>query len=445
MAHRIPAGTTERNDVGTADRDGPRIAYVMSRFPKITETFVLFEILALKDDGHAVEIYPLLRERQPVMHAEATRLVEEAHYLPMLSPAILRSQLHHLVRRPRSYLGTIGAIVRGTWGSPNFLIGGLGIFPKAAHMARMMEADGIGHVHCHFANHPALAGFIIQRLSGIPYSFTAHGSDLHVDRHMLSAKVAESSFVVPISRYNRDLIVDECGPESASKLAIIHTGVDTAHFRPTDRPPTDRPFTIVCVGTLHEVKGQVHLVRACARLSRRGIDLVCHLVGDGPDRPMLEREIAAAGLQDRVVLDGMMDRDALASLLAEADVLVAPSVPTAEGKREGIPVVLMEAMSSGLPVIASRLSGIPELVEDGVTGLLVTPGDDAALADALGHLERDPSLRRALAARGRQKVVAEFDITRNARLLAERIEQVPRDDAALRRESGAAHLAEDAS
>lgn len=416
----------------------------MSRFPKITETFILFEILALRDDGHDVEVYPLLRERQSVMHAEAVRLVEEAHYLPMLSLAILRSQLHHLVHRPRSYLGTIGAIVRGTWGSPNFLLGGLGIFPKVAHMARLMKADGIGHVHCHFANHPALAGFIIHRLSGIPYSFTAHGSDLHVDRHMLSMKVAESSFVVPISRYNRDLIVDECGPESASKLTVIHTGVDTAHFRPTDRPPTDRPFTIVCVGTLHEVKGQAHLVRACARLATSGIGFVCHLVGEGPDRPMLEREIAAAGLQGRVVLDGMMDRDALALLLADADVLVTPSVPTAEGKREGIPVVLMEAMSTGLPVVASRLSGIPELVEDGVSGLLVAPGDDAALADALARLERDPSLRRELAARGRQTVVAEFDIRRNARLLAERIEQVPRGNAARRRDRGAALLAEDA-
>jgi glycosyltransferase involved in cell wall biosynthesis len=422
---------------------GPRIAYVMSRFPKLTETFVLFEIVALEDAGHAVEVYPLLRERQPVMHAAASRFVERAHYLPVISIGILGSQIHFLLRHPRRYLGALAAVVRGTWGSRNFLLGGLGIFPKVAHMARLMDADGIDHVHCHFANHPALAGFIIGRLTGIPYSFTAHGSDLHVDRHMLCTKVAEADFVVPISNYNRDLIVSECGAASAARLVVIHTGVDTDHFRPRPRPSMAGPFTIACVGTLHEVKGQVHLVRACSRLAARGTNVVCHLVGDGPDRPMLEREIAAAGLEGKVVLDGMMDRDALASLLAECDVLVAPSVPTAEGKREGIPVVLMEAMSSGLPVVASRLSGIPELVEDEVSGLLVEPGDADGLADALARLEHDPALRERLAESGRRTVTAEFDVRENARRLVEQIGHAPSQAGRQHDERTAPHLVEE--
>jgi glycosyltransferase involved in cell wall biosynthesis len=416
---------------GATGEQGPamtgrsRIAYVMSRFPKLTETFVLFEILAVEEAGRDVEIYPLLRERQPVMHEEAEALVARAHYLPFLSLAILRSQLHYLVRRPRRYVGALWATVRGTWGSRNFFFGGLGIFPKVTHMARLMEADRIAHVHCHFASHPALAGFVIHRLTDIPFSFTAHGSDVHVDRHMLCQKVAEAAFVVAISEYNRDVIARECAPTPTDGVVVIHTGVDTSHFRP--RPPLsgadDRPFTIACVGTLHEVKGQAHLIQACARLVASGIDVACHLVGDGPDRPMLERAIADAGLSGRVVLRGLLDRAALASLLASCDVLVAPSVPTAEGKREGIPVVLMEGMCSGLPVVASRLSGIPELVVDGVSGLLVEPGDDAGLAEALTRLHGDPALRQSLADRGREAVIAEFDIRRNGRRLVERIDQ----------------------
>ena len=393
----------------------------MSRFPKLTETFVLFEIVALQDEGHAVEVFPLLREHESVMHDAAAPLAQRAHYLPFISLGIIGSQLHHLVRRPRRYLGTLVAVLRGTWRSRNFLVGALGIYPKVAHMARLMEAERIDHVHCHFATHPALAGFIIRRLTDIPYSFTAHGSDLHVDRTMLCDKVDEAAFVVPISNYNRDVIVNECGESASARLVVIHTGVDTDHFRPRPNEQPARPFTIVCVGTLHEVKGQVHLVRACQHLAGGGIDFVCHLVGDGPDRPMLERVIAEAGLADRVLLDGVMAREALADLLAVSDVLVTPSVPTAQGKREGIPVVLMEAMSSGLPVVASRLSGIPELVEDGVTGLLVEPGDAVGLAAALARLEGDVSLRQRLAASGRQTVVAEFDIRVNARRLADQI------------------------
>ena len=402
-----------------------RVAYLMSRFPRLTETFVLFEILALEADGMAVDVYPLLRERPGVMHAEAAPLVARAHYQPFVSWAILRSQAHFLRRRPGAYLRALGAVVRGTWRSANFLIGGLAIFPKVAHAARLMRADGVTHVHCHFANHPALAGLIVHRLTGIPYSFTAHGSDLHVDRRMLCQKVAEAEFVVAISRFNRDVIVGECGSGLESKLTVIHTGVDTDHFRPGPAQSDGAPFTIVCVGTLHEVKGQVHLVRACARLARAGARFVCHLVGDGPDRGMLAREIERLELGGLVVLEGLLDRDALGSLLRTADVLVTPSVPTRQGKREGIPVVLMEAMSSGLPVVASRLSGIPELVEDGRSGVLVDPGDDAGLADALRRLHDDSDLRRRLAREGREKVLREFDVRSNARLLAQRFRGVP--------------------
>jgi len=409
--------------------DRPRLAYVMSRFPKLTETFVLFELVAMEADGYAVDVYPLLRERAAVMHAEAERFVGRAHYLPFASLAIIGSQLHFLVRRPRRYVGALAALVRGTWGSANFLLGGLGIFPKVAHAARLMEADGVDRVHCHFANHPALAGFLIHRLTGIPYSFTAHGSDLHVDRHMLCAKVREADFVVPISEFNRRVILDECGKEVSDKLVVIHTGVDTDHFRPAERDrPADRPFTITCIGTLHEVKGQVHLVNACARLAAEEIAFVCHLVGEGEDRTLLERAIADAGLEGRVVLDGAIDRNALGALLAETDVVVAPSVPTAQGKREGIPVVLMEAMSCGLPVVASRLSGIPELVEDGVSGLLAEPGSAEGLAAALLRLQREPELRDRLGRAGRERVVAEFDIRVNARRLAAHFE-APSDGA----------------
>ena len=390
-----------------------KVAYVMSRFPRLSETFVLYELLAVEASGVEVDLYPLIRERADVVHPEALDLCARARFQPFLSLPILRSQLHFLRRAPRAYLGALRDLLVGTWGSLNFFVGALGIFPKVAHAARLMQAEGVDHLHCHFATHPAAAGFVVHRLTGIPYSFTAHGSDLHVDRHMLCTKLSESAFAVPVSRYNRDVMIDECGERVRSKLVVIHCGVDLGVFRPADAPDGG-PFTILAVGTLHEVKGQAYLIEACRLLREDRIDVVCKVVGDGPDRKALTRQIAAAGLEERVILLGRRDRSQVSQLLRTAHVLAAPSVPTKRGKREGIPVVLMEAMASGLPVVASRISGIPELVENDVSGLLVPPRNPRALADALARLHSDPTLRRTFARAGRTKVEAEFDLRKNA-------------------------------
>src|SRR3990172_3671520 len=199
-----------------------KVAYIMSRFPKLTETFILYEMLAMQKQGIQVEVYPLLRERIEVMHPEAMQFVEAAHYQPFISPSILRANLHFLRKKPRAYLETFWVLLRANWGSFGFFTGALGIFPKVVLFAYQMEAENINHVHAHFASHPAAAGFIIHRLVGIPYSFTAHGSDLHRDRHMLREKVAESAFVAAISEYNKELIVSECDGKYRDKVTIIH-------------------------------------------------------------------------------------------------------------------------------------------------------------------------------------------------------------------------------
>ena len=400
-----------------------RVAYVMSRFPKLTETFVLGEILAVERRGVPVDLYPLLRERAPVVHSEAARLVGRSRYEPFLSPAIVVSQLVWLRRRPGAYLRAWRDVLVGTWGSPNFFVGAIGCFPKVAHAARRMQAEGVTHVHCHFANHPALAGLIVHRLTEIPFSFTAHGSDLHKDRRMLARKVAEAAFVATISHDNRRLIVAECGEHVAGKVHVLRAGVDTRLFAPSTLEPAAQrrdALRIVCVGTLHEVKGQPYLIEACRLLAGQGIDVRCRLIGGGPDEKALRAQIAAAGLAESVVVAGPRTRQQVVEELWRADVLVAPSVPTRAGRREGIPVVLMEAMSTGLPVVASAISGIPELVEDEVSGLLVPPRDAAAIARALRRLAADPALRERLGRAARNRVLAEFDLEASAAELARR-------------------------
>jgi glycosyltransferase involved in cell wall biosynthesis len=394
------------------------VAYVMSRFPKLTETFILDELVAVDRQGVRIELFPLLRERTAVMHPEAAPWVDRAHFLPFLSLPILRSNLTFLAGHPRRYLGTLAAMLRGTAGSRNFFLGGIGIFPKTVHAATEMRRLGVQHVHAHFATHPALAGFLIHRLVGIPFSFTAHGSDLHVDRTMLCQKAREAAFSVTVSRSNRAVFEAECGG-SVPGLEVIHCGIDGSVFLPTPRSASG-PLQVTCIGTLHEVKGQRFLVEATSLLVRRGVDLAVTFIGDGPDRASLEALVAESGIGDRVRFAGQRRRADVLERLAVTDVLVVPSVPTAEGKREGLPVVLIEALAAGVPAIASDLSGIPEIVETDVTGILVPPGDPTAIADALERLAGDPDLRARLGAGGRARVAAEFDLDANARRLIER-------------------------
>jgi glycosyltransferase involved in cell wall biosynthesis len=394
------------------------IAYVMSRFPTLSETFVLYEMLALEELDHRVEIFPLLRVRESLDHPEAERLAKRAHYEPFLSGPILASQLYFLLRRPRAYFGALAVLVRETFGCLNFFVGGLAVFPRVVHAARQMELLGVRHVHCHFANHPAAAGFVVHRLTGISYTFTAHGTDLHRSHRMLRRKVAESALTLTVCEYNRKVILAECGDEFADKVRVARCGVDLNIFRPHAKGPhADGIFEVLCVARFIPVKGHRQLIEACRILADEGVEFVCRLIGDGPIHAEIGRLAARLDLTDRVRFEGWRARDEVASYLAKADVLVAPSAPT-KIEREGIPVVLMEAMATGLPVVASDLSGIPELVRHDETGLLVPPGDPAALAAALRRLVEDPELRARLGRAGRETIEDEYDLRRNAAALA---------------------------
>jgi len=404
----------------------PPVAYVMSRFPKLTETFILNEIVALEAAGQPVAIFPLLRERQSVSHAQAAQLAARAHFEPFMSWNIVRDNLYWLCRRPRAYLGAWWEVLRGTAPSRNFFIGALGVLPKSARQARRMQQEGVTHVHAHFATHPAVCALFVHRLTGIPFSFTAHGSDLHVDRTMLARKVEAAAFVVAISQFNRAVILGETAGRAAERIHVVHCGVDLSLFSPSPRAEQDGTFRILCVASFEPVKGHEVLVAACAQLAARGVAFRCDLVGDGPERERIASTIAAQHLEGRVVIHGPRSRDAVAALLADSDAFALASVPTSQGKREGIPVVLMEAMARRLPVVASRLSGIPELIEDGVSGMLVEPRDQSGFAAALEKLAADPMLRERLGRAARATIESRFDQRASAEQLLALIRGVAR-------------------
>ncbi len=418
-AVRAPASVP---DAAGTDRAPVRVAYVTSRFPRLTETFVVDEVAAVVRAGAAVEVHPLHRERSALVQPDAAALAPLVRHRRLGSPRVLAAAVREAAARPAAVAGAAATVVRQTWGSRRLLVGAVASFPFAVDLARRLRADGVDHVHCHFATHPAAVGWVVHRLTGIPFSFTAHGSDLHRDRHMLATKVRAAAFVVAISEFNRDVILATDGCAGAGdRVRVVHCGIDHRRFRPRTPPARapGAPLRVCCIGTLHEVKGQAVLIEACRRLVAAGRDVRCTLVGDGPDRSELEAQVAAAGLEGRVTCTGRVVRAEVQRALAEADVLVAPSVPTADGRREGIPVVVLEAMASGVPVVASRLSGIPEVVRDGTTGLLVEPGDAGGVAAALERLARDPDEAARLARAAADLVAADFDLDRSAARLVD--------------------------
>lgn len=421
---RWPGAAPERGTAHPPDR-APRVAYVVSRYPRLTETFVAGEALAVVRAGADVHLHPLHRERTPLEQPSTRALASRVHHRPLLSASVLASLGRSLLRRPGATLGAAGSLVRHTVRRPRLLIGALATFPYAVDLARRLEADRVDHVHAHFATHPAAVAYVAHRLTGIPYSFTAHGSDIHRSQDMLAHKAAAAAFVVAVSESNRQVVLDAARRADVAldpdRVVVVHCGIDREQF--PARPPRARsagdPLRVTCVGTLHEVKGQTHVIDACDRARRAGVDVHLSLVGDGPDRPALQAQVEQAGLRDHVTFSGALDHRGVRTQLEHSDVLVVPSVPSADGRREGLPVVIVEAMATGVPVVASRLSGIPEIVRSGQTGLLVDPGDRNALAEALALLDREPGVADALAARAHVLVAAEFDAERSAARLVD--------------------------
>lgn len=396
-----------------------RVGYIVSRFPKISETFILTEMLELEKLGMEIELFSIVREQEETLQPQAIAMMGRAHFCRLWSREVMASQWFWLRHEPKRYARAWWRALWGNRASLGFLLRALMIVPIAAHFARDAQKLGLGRVHGAWATHPTLAAYVIWLLTDIPYSFTVHSHELYIDRTMLGEKIRHAELFTTISDYNRKMMVSLYGREAGRKMRVVHCGVRPDVFRPPAKPRGARPFTILCVASLERHKGHAHLLEACAKLQWRGIEFQCLLAGDGPDRPMLEKLTRELGIADKVKFFGSLPSPRIAELLRETDVVTLQSVMLPNGMSEGIPVSLMEALSAERPVVASDLRGIPELVEHERTGLLVPPADSRALAAALLRVHDDPDLAQRMGRAGRQVVLREFDLRLSAAQLYE--------------------------
>ncbi len=400
-----------------------RLAYVTPGFPDLTQSFVRREVEQVRALGVPLVVCSLRPPPRTLGDPELARHVGATVYGAwLLSTGLVAAHWHFLRHAPRRYVAalatTLGLALRQLRHA-RLALATLGIFPKSVYFARVLGSRGVTQVHAHFANHPTTAARTIACLLDVPFSFTGHAWDIFVPANQigLAEKIAAARAVVTCTQYNARLLGTLATRGGGEKITLSYHGVAL----PAVRAAARERGLVVSVGRLTAKKGFRDLLAACAQLARDGIEFRCVIVGEGEEREALAQVIAAQGLDGRVELLGAMPHRAVIDLIARAAVFTLPSVRASDASMDGIPNVILEAFSVETPVVSTNLSGIPEVVRDGETGVLVEPGDAAALARALREVLEHPEPHRARARRGRELIAASFDLERNVRALLARI------------------------
>jgi colanic acid/amylovoran biosynthesis glycosyltransferase len=382
------------------------VAYITDVFPGITLTFVYLEIKKLREAGLCIDIYSIWKSNQTIASREAESFRAETTYLspPRLLP-LLRAHLHFARTKPTQYLETLKLCLAP---HPNLRFRRRTIynFCLAPYLAAHLAKKKTRHIHAHFASGAATTAMMASTLLGISFSFTAHRGDILDEKVLLQEKVKRAKFGIAISEYNRACLLLVAPDLEENRIVTIHCGVETDVFLPSQRKQTG-PLVFLSVGSLLPRKGHVYLLAACRLLKEHGINFQCIIIGEGPQRNELQGLIQKYGIEEKVKLVGSIPHEDVQIYYDKTDIFVLPSL------NEGIPVVLMEAMSKGLPVVATRITGIPELVTHEKHGILVSPGDHTDLADAMMRLAKDTAFRKILGGNARNKIETEFNLEKN--------------------------------
>ena len=406
---------------------GP-VIYLVRSWPRLSQTFIVNEVLALERRAVDLVIFSLVRSGELVIQPQVSEVRTAVRYLEDRKP--LRQQVgEHIAvfsAGPVRYARTaLFAWRRRDLAKGYATATTLGCFQYAVRVAAAIvrlrrEGTAPAHLHAHFAHDPALVALLVRRLTGLPYSFTAHARDLvQIPPSSLAARAAEATALVTCCQVNADYIAATL-PARLPSVRVIHHGVELDLFKPRPRPTVVADVQIVTVGRLVEKKGFPDLLRALGRLKASGRRITCRVYGAGPLlRPLAELR-DSLGLADAVHFLGERSRETIIQALHSSDVFVLTPTVTEDGDRDGIPNVLVEAMACGLPVVSTSAGGIPELVTHSENGFLTAPGDVASIENHIATLLDSPELRQQLGVAARRTVESGYDVN----MAAERLQRI---------------------
>jgi glycosyltransferase involved in cell wall biosynthesis len=394
-----------------------RIGYLYSRYPVLSQTFCDAEMLEFERRGHEIVLASLYPPKTPLRHEYLAKLQAPIRYAP---------SSHDLDKQARK------AKRLGLW--PYALVQKheekYGAEYKAALRARnalffveLFKRERVPHFHVHFANRAAHTAMFVKEISGIPFSITAHGQDFMSDLgsdELLRELCATAEFVGAETDYSRDMLAARC-PESGEKIFRVYNGIDLTRFPAAQtKRHSMGPVRFLSTGRLIPFKGFDILIDACAQLQNRALNFACEIIGDGPLRAELEARVAQHNLQERIHFAGEQSQNYVLRALRNSDIFVLASAPDERGASDIFPTVIAEAMASERPVVSTTVAGIPELVANSKTGVLVPPDDASALADAMDKLAREENLRDDFGRAGRIRIEQEFTIEKTIEPLLER-------------------------
>ena len=394
-----------------------KLGYLVSQYPAVSHTFVLHEVLTLRRYGVDVRVASVRECDRPMTRLSADEAQEAQRTFCVIGAGPLHALLASirvLGRHPRGYLRGLLYAWRLSRGTPRLLVRYTWYFLEAVVAGNYFERQGVTDIHTHFSSTVLL---ILARIFRVRYSLTVHGSGEFVDvvGFHLAEKVAGANFVATVGQYGMSQVMNASDPMHWHKVVSLPLGVHVETFSPREarQRALNEPFRLLSVGRLSPPKGYPILLQAVVLLRERGADVRLTLVGEGPERATLEKLIGLANLGDCVRLVGACNHDRLPDYYQASDAFVMSSF------LEGVPVVLMEAMAMELPCVATWITGIPEIIEKDVEGLLVPPASAAAIADAVERLMKEPEEARRLGAAARRKVLAKYHLERNVARLAE--------------------------
>ncbi|MCE5244198.1 MAG: glycosyltransferase [Syntrophobacteraceae bacterium] len=395
-------------------QNGARLGMLLKGYPRISESFISTELLLLESLGIPIEIYSLRRPRENFAHEHVKHIAAPVTYLPEYVLPNLRTlagtNLSLLQTLGRHYIHYLGAAVKRAFERRKPAT--LRHFLQAGCLARTrLCGSGVRHIHAHFCHTPASVAFFASELTGIPFSFTAHAKDIYTSEpEQLARKIHKARFVVTCTKHNARYLHDIAGNNGChTPIHTVYHGIDLGSFTfsaPSDPAP---PFRILSVGRMVPKKGFDDLLRALHILDRAGLDFHFTHVGTGESEPQIRSLIRQLDLGRKVALLGTLPHRDVIPLYRTSHCFALACKIAPNGDRDGIPNVLVEAMATGLPVVSTNVSAIPELVEDGTTGRLVGPEDPPGLARAIREVLTCGERSRELAARAREKVERDFD------------------------------------
>jgi len=393
------------------------LGYLSSRYPAISHTFIRREVEAMRVRGFTVSTFSL-RASEHLLAEEDQRERETTWVIvPQSSVRIVVDHAAAALKRPVAYMSTLQLALRHRLPGARAGLWALFHFAEAVLLARELERRRVEHLHVHFSNAGGTVGMLAARYLDLPWSITLHGSaDFEAPTRMLiPAKIVSTRFTVCVSNFGRVLAMRDSDPGQWAKLSVIRCGVDLTRLPKRQRPPENARPRVLSVGRLSPEKGFVGLVEAFAEVCARGLDAELLILGEGPERARIEAAIARHGLAARCRLPGAAAPAQVEAEMRNADVFAMASF------MEGLPVVLVEAMALGVPVVAPRVAGIPELIEHDHTGYLFTPGVWSELAAELSRLLAPGGQRASTIDAARRRIEAEFDVHVSAAKLARQL------------------------